>query len=83
MSPSYGISRAAQDGYALQSQQRTAIAHQEGRVSTEIAPITTTMLVTDKATGITTPLCQTSCRAPMIANDLRWSAIYDKKSTFS
>ena len=50
----YGISRAAQDDYALQSQQRTALAQQEGRVSTEIAPITTTMLVTDKATGVTT-----------------------------
>jgi acetyl-CoA C-acetyltransferase len=50
----YGISRAAQDDYALQSQQRTALAQQEGRVSAEIAPITTTMLVTDKATGVTT-----------------------------
>ncbi|WP_394778374.1 acetyl-CoA C-acyltransferase [Undibacterium sp.] len=47
----YGISRAAQDDYALQSQQRTAQAQQEGRFSTEIAAFTSTMLVTDKATG--------------------------------
>ncbi|MFZ6647494.1 acetyl-CoA C-acyltransferase [Undibacterium sp. TJN25] len=47
----YGISRAAQDDYALQSQQRTARAQQEGRFATEIAPFTATMLVTDKATG--------------------------------
>jgi acetyl-CoA C-acetyltransferase len=49
----YGISRDAQDEYALQSQQRTAQAQQEGRFSTEIAPTTTTMLVVDKATGAT------------------------------
>lgn len=47
----YGISRAAQDEYALQSQQRTAQAQTEGRFTAEIAPITATMLVTDKATG--------------------------------
>jgi acetyl-CoA C-acetyltransferase len=47
----YGISRAAQDAYALQSQQRTAQAQQDGRFDAEIAPITTTMLVVDKASG--------------------------------
>jgi len=50
----YGISREAQDQYALQSQQRTAQAQAEGRYDTEIAPLTSTMLVTDKATGATT-----------------------------
>lgn len=49
----YGVSRQAQDEYAFQSQQRTAAAQQEGRFSTEIAPITTTMLVVDKASGAT------------------------------
>lgn len=49
----YGISRAAQDEYAFQSQQRTAQAQQDGRFSTEIAPMTATMLVVDKATGAT------------------------------
>ena len=49
----YKVSREAQDQYALQSQQRTAAAQVEGRYDAEIAPITTTMLVTDKATGET------------------------------
>lgn len=47
----YGVSREAQDAYALQSQQRTAAAQQAGRLDAEIVPISTTMLVTDKATG--------------------------------
>ncbi len=49
----YGISRAAQDDYALQSQQRTAEAQAAGRLDAEIVPVTATMLVTDKATGET------------------------------
>jgi acetyl-CoA C-acetyltransferase len=49
----YGVSRAAQDEYALQSQQRTALAQKEGRFTAEIAPITATMIVTDKASGAT------------------------------
>jgi acetyl-CoA C-acetyltransferase len=49
----YGVSRAAQDEYALQSQQRTALAQKEGRFTAEIAPITATMIVTDKTTGAT------------------------------
>ncbi|MBC6982707.1 acetyl-CoA C-acyltransferase [Caulobacter sp. 17J80-11] len=47
----YGISREAQDEYALQSQQRTAQAQAEGRLDAEIVPMTTTMQVVDKATG--------------------------------
>jgi acetyl-CoA C-acetyltransferase len=47
----YGISRDAQDEYALQSQQRTAAAQAEGRLDAEIVPMTTTMQVMDKATG--------------------------------
>jgi len=49
----YGISRDAQDEYALQSQQRTAQAQAEGRLDAEIVPMTSTMLVIDKATGET------------------------------
>jgi acetyl-CoA C-acetyltransferase len=49
----YGVSREAQDEYALQSQQRTAQAQAEGRLDAEIAPMPSTMLVTDKATGET------------------------------
>jgi acetyl-CoA C-acetyltransferase len=51
----YGVSREAQDEYSLQSQQRTAQAQAEGRLDAEIVPMTTTMLVTDKATGQTSP----------------------------
>jgi len=47
----YGISREAQDEYALRSQQRTATAQAEGRLDAEIVPMTTTMQVMDKATG--------------------------------
>ena len=49
----YGVSREAQDAYALQSQQRTGAAQSEGRFEAEIAPTTTTMLVTDKQTNET------------------------------
>jgi len=49
----YGISREAQDEYALQSQQRTAQAQAEGRYDAEIAPLPAVMTVTDKATGAT------------------------------
>ncbi|WP_288404356.1 acetyl-CoA C-acyltransferase [uncultured Deinococcus sp.] len=47
----YGISREAQDEYALQSQQRTAAAQQAGKFDHEIVPMTATMKVQDKATG--------------------------------
>jgi len=47
----YGISREAQDEYALQSQQRTAAAQAEGRLSAEIVPVTTSMGIKDKETG--------------------------------
>lgn len=47
----YGVSREAQDEYALQSQQRTAQAQAEGRYTAEIAPMTTVMMVQNKETG--------------------------------
>ena len=47
----YGVSREAQDAYALQSQQRTAQAQSDGRFADEIVPMPTLMTVTDKATG--------------------------------
>jgi acetyl-CoA C-acetyltransferase len=47
----YGISREAQDSYALQSQQRTAAAQQAGIYDDEIVPVTANMGVFDKATG--------------------------------
>ncbi|MBA6225219.1 acetyl-CoA C-acyltransferase [Colwellia sp. MB02u-18] len=47
----YDISRAAQDAYALKSQQRTAAAQAENKFDDEIVPVTATKLVMDKATG--------------------------------
>lgn len=47
----YGVSREAQDEYALQSQARTAAAQVAGRFDAEIVPLTTVMHVTDKETG--------------------------------
>ncbi|MGH1417030.1 MAG: acetyl-CoA C-acyltransferase [Pelagimonas sp.] len=47
----YGISRAAQDAYALASQQRTARAQNAGVFAAEIIPVEATSIVTNKATG--------------------------------
>ncbi len=49
----YGISREAQDEYALQSQLRIAAAQQAGKFDDEIVPFTTTKIVTDRETGET------------------------------
>jgi len=49
----YGVTREAQDEYSLQSQLRTAAAQQAGKFDDEIVPMTTTKIVTDKATGET------------------------------
>ncbi|HEY0524696.1 MAG TPA: acetyl-CoA C-acyltransferase [Stellaceae bacterium] len=49
----YGVSREAQDEYALESQRRIAAAQQEGRLDREIVPMTTVKLVADKETGRT------------------------------
>lgn len=46
----YGISREAQDAYALASQQRTAAAQAAGRFDAEIVPFETTMAVVNKET---------------------------------
>jgi len=50
----YGISRERQDQYALQSQQRTALAQAEGKFKDEIVALATTMKKLDKATGTET-----------------------------
>ncbi|WFU71253.1 acetyl-CoA C-acyltransferase [Bradyrhizobium sp. CB2312] len=49
----YGVSREAQDEYALQSQRRTAQAQSEGRFAHEITPVTTMMkVVLNKETAV-------------------------------
>jgi len=47
----YKVSREKQDEMALASQQRTAAAQNAGKFKDEIAPMTVTMELTDKATG--------------------------------
>lgn len=49
----YGISRQAQDEYALQSQQRTLAAQQAGLFNDEIISVKVMQVVTDKASGDT------------------------------
>lgn len=46
----YGISRDAQDEFALQSQQRTAASQAAGRFDAEIVPMSSSMGVMDKET---------------------------------
>jgi acetyl-CoA C-acetyltransferase len=46
----YGVTRAAQDEYALLSQQRTATAQQEGLLDQEIVPMAAVMAIQDKET---------------------------------
>lgn len=47
----YGISREAQDRFALRSQQRTEAAQNAGRYADEIVPVTTMMAVKSRETG--------------------------------
>lgn len=47
----YGIAREALDAYVVESQRRVAVASAAGKYAEEITPFTTTMKVTDKATG--------------------------------
>ena len=54
VSQRYGVSREAQDEYALISQQRTAAGQQAGRFDKEIVPLPSTKAVTDKESGAVT-----------------------------
>jgi acetyl-CoA C-acetyltransferase len=46
----YGVTREAQDAYALESQRRTAAAQQAGRFADEIAPLSSIKKVVDRET---------------------------------
>jgi acetyl-CoA C-acetyltransferase len=50
----YNITRAQQDEYGVQSQQRACAANEAGKFQDEIVPMTVTMAVADKVTGIRT-----------------------------
>ncbi len=69
----YGISREHQDHYGVRSQLRAAAARDAGKFNDEIAPMATTMKVTDKATGAE------STRAVTVAQDegIRPDTTYD------
>ncbi|MDM0041244.1 acetyl-CoA C-acyltransferase [Variovorax sp. J22G21] len=54
VSKKYGISREAQDAYSLEAQRRTAMAQDKRLFDAEIVPITASMAVADKATGVVT-----------------------------
>ncbi|UWQ50670.1 acetyl-CoA C-acyltransferase [Leisingera caerulea] len=64
----YGVTREAQDAYALQSQIRTAKAQQAGLFADEIVPVDAVKVVTDKASGETREervrLAQDECNRP-------------------
>ena len=47
----YGIAREALDAYVVESKKRVAAAFTAGKYAEEITPFTTTMKVTDRATG--------------------------------
>jgi acetyl-CoA C-acetyltransferase/acetyl-CoA acyltransferase len=47
----FGITREAQDEYAVQSQMRTAAGQQAGKFDDEIVPISVTRAIKDKETG--------------------------------
>jgi len=47
----FGISRPAQDEYALQSQMRTAAGQEAGKFDNEIVPVSATRAIKDKETG--------------------------------
>jgi len=51
----YGVSRQAQDAFALLSQQRAAAAQAAGRFDAEIVPLATTKTVVDRETKETRP----------------------------
>lgn len=50
VSKRYGVSKEAQDEYALQSQQRTAAAQEAGKFDEEIVPMPSSMKVMDRET---------------------------------
>jgi acetyl-CoA C-acetyltransferase len=64
----YGISRARQDEYALQSQQRTAAAQAGGKYQDEIVALATKMKKIDKASGaesmVETTVDRDECNRP-------------------
>jgi acetyl-CoA C-acetyltransferase len=64
----YGVSRQAQDRFAVESQRKTAAAQSAGRFDEEMVAVTTTMAVLDQQSGTTThrhaTLSRDTCNRP-------------------
>src|SRR3954464_2016229 len=71
----YGISREQQDRYGVSSQQRAAAARESGKFEDEIAPMTTTMKVVDKATGAESTKCVTVAQDEGIRADTTYEGV--------
>ncbi len=69
----YGVTRAAQDAYALQSQMRTAKAQEAGLFADEIVPVEAVKIVTDKDTKetreVAVRLVRDECNRPETTAD--------------
>jgi acetyl-CoA C-acetyltransferase len=78
----YNISRELQDHYGVQSQQRTSAAQAAGRLDAEIVPVTTTMKVTDKATGVETTREVTCSKDEGIRADTTYEGVSQIRSVF-
>jgi acetyl-CoA C-acetyltransferase len=78
----YNISRELQDHYGVQSQQRTSAALAAGRLDAEIVPVTTTMKVVDKATGVETTREVTCSKDEGIRADTTYEGVSQIRSVF-
>jgi acetyl-CoA C-acetyltransferase len=78
----YNISRELQDHYGVQSQQRTSAAQAAGRLDAEIVAVTTTMKVTDKATGVETTREVTCSKDEGIRADTTYEGVSQIRSVF-
>jgi acetyl-CoA C-acetyltransferase len=78
----YNISRELQDHYGVQSQQRTSAALAAGRLDAEIVPVTTTMKVVDKATGVETTREVTCSKDEGVRADTTYEGVSQIRSVF-
>jgi acetyl-CoA C-acetyltransferase len=76
----YNISKDAQDEYGVRSQQRAAAAQAAGKFNDEIVPMTTTMGVADKATGMISMREVTICSDEGIRADTTLEAVQKIRS---
>jgi acetyl-CoA C-acetyltransferase len=75
VSKKYKIGRERQDEYGVASQQRAAAARAAGRFDAEIVPLTTTMNVVDKSTGVGTTTTVTVTQDEGIRPDTTYEGV--------